>query len=360
MGKLKEKINLIFKTKSGNVHRGSLPKESDFIILSSKEERELTTEELKEYYVELREYLLNRKLEVTTPGARTIGPLLKKPTSKIAVAVTKFFTCKDVEWVCDGKENIPEGPAIFAHNHQGILDTFAWIPTLERHCVILHGSEVNKLLLLCQSNTGLVLVKKGDKENNQKAKLDMIQLLLEGHSVVYFPEGTWNLSPNKLLLPMSYGFLDTARKANVPVVPVVNEYTYDHSGDKEKIVKIHTRYGKPIYISPEDDIKEKLEEYETAMATMMFELIEEKGIYNREDITNEQYAMHLKESYKNLALGKLNWEKESKNIFGAGKDPFNHLNEVPLDENLEYVETEETQKLLVLNKKHGIGRNITK
>lgn len=328
----------------------------NFVVLSTSEENNLTLEEKKEYYEKLREYLMQRKLQVTTPGATKIGPILRNPTAKIAIGVTKLFSDKDVEWISDGQENIPDEPAIFAQNHQGILDTFVWIPTLDRHCLILHGCEVNKLLLLCQMNTGLVLVRKEDKENNQNAKLDMIKLLTEGHSIVYFPEGTWNLSPNKLHLPLRYGFLDVARKSNRPVVPVVHEYTYDHSEEKEKIVKIHTRYGKPIYISPEDDIKEKLAEYEEAISTMTYELLEEKGIHHRKKIDNSDYASHLKTSYDNLKLGKLNWEKESRSIYGAGKDPFCHINEVPLDENNQFMETEEVKRLILLNKKHGIEK----
>lgn len=305
-----------------------------FKLLTSAEERMLTLEEKKEYYKELREYVLSRKLKVTTPGATTIGPKLKRPTSKVAVAVTKMFTNKNVEWVYDGTENIPEETAIFAHTHQGILDGFVWIPTLDRHCLLLHGAEVNKLLLLCQLNTGLILVKKEDKENNKNAKLDMIRLLLEGHSIAYFPEGTWNLSPNKLHLPMSYGFLDIARKANVPVVPVVHEYTYDTTESTERITKIHTRYGKPIYIRPEDDINEKLEEYQTAISTMKFDLLEEKGLHSRSEVSNYDYINFLEGNYKNLKLGKLDWEKERRNIFGAQDEfyKYHHINDIPYDE----------------------------
>ena len=115
----------------------------EFKILSSSEERELSISELKEYYVKLREYLLESKLKVTTPGATTIAPKLKNITNKIAVSVTKMFTNKNVEWIYDGTENIPDGPVLFAHTHQGLLDGFVWIPTLDKHCILLHGEEEN-------------------------------------------------------------------------------------------------------------------------------------------------------------------------------------------------------------------------
>lgn len=40
--------------------------DKDFVLLSVKEEKELSTEELKEYYKKLREYALSRKLTFFT------------------------------------------------------------------------------------------------------------------------------------------------------------------------------------------------------------------------------------------------------------------------------------------------------
>lgn len=340
---------------------------SEFKILSLKEEKKLSKVELKNYYEELRKYVLKRKLTNTTIGATVIGPKLKEITNKIAIVVTKAFSDKNVEWIVDGKENIPDGPVLLAHTHQGLLDGFLWIPHLDRHCLLLHGEQVNKLLLLCQMNTGLVLAKKEDKDGskedkekikqyNHNAKLDMIRLLYEGHSISYWPEGTWNLSPNKLHLPMSYGFLDTARKANVPVVPVIHEFTYDTSSEREKITKIHTKFAKPIYITPEDDINEKLIEYEEIISTIRYELIEEKGITKRNTISNQDYINYLKGNYKNLKLGKLNIDRERENIFGANSEfyTFHHINDIPYDEFGNLLETKEIIKIKELNKKHNI------
>lgn len=328
----------------------------DFKVLTIKEEQQLSTEELKKYYKDLREYVLQRKLTNTTPGARFWGPKLKGITNKLCEATTKAFTNKDIEIVCDGQENVPKGTVIFAHTHQGILDNFIWIPQVDRHCLILHGQEVNKLLLLCQLNTGLILVRKEDKTNNNNAKLDMIRLLLEGYSITYFPEGTWNLSPNKLHLPLSFGIIDIAKKAQVPIIPVAHEYIYDTTKEKETIIKIRSRYGKPIYVKEEDNLIEKLREYEESLSTLKWELLEEKGIHKRENITNFEYINFLRGCYKNLKLGKLDLDKERRNIFD-GKNPFYeffHINDVPFNEKGELLETKEVRKIKALNKKHNI------
>lgn len=341
---------------------------NNFKVLTKKEEETLSREELKEYYKNLREYLLNREYTNMTPGAIKVGPKLKNITNKLATAVTKIFSDKNVEWKSDGQENIPDGPVLFAHTHQGILDGFVWIPKLDRHCFVLHGSDVNKLLLYAQYNTGLILAKKSlstrdtdekkkeVKEFNQNAKLDMIELLLNGHSISYFPEGTWNLSPNKLHLPVNIGFLDVARKAGVPIIPVVHEFTYDSSTEKERIVGIHSRFGKPITIGLEDDIFEKLADYEEQISTMRWELIEEKGMHSRKDVSNMEYINFLKGNYKNLKLGHLNVEMEQDNIYGAKDDfyKFNHINAVPYNEQGEFEPTAEVKKINELIKKHNI------
>ena len=347
----------------------------EFRVLSIKEEEQLSLEERCEYYKELREYVLKRKLTNTTPGATTIAPKLTKPVSVAAKSLVKLFTDKNVEWMplksdgtCDerskwqfyGLENVPSGPVIFAHTHQGLLDNFAWMPitneVLNRHCLILHSIDARLVLLLSQFTTGLILVKKGNKKNNNNAKLDMMRVLLEGKSIIYSPESAWNLSPNKLHLPLSYGLIDLARKTNTPIIPVVLEYSYDTSKDKATINKIDIMYGKPIFVNIDDNLFDKLHEYEESISTMRYDFYEKQGIYKRHDIDNQDYIKVLKEHYNNLILGKIDVNRERKYLFSSNDEfyKFHHINDVPFDKEGNLLETEEVRKIKTLNKKHNI------
>ena len=87
------------------------------------------------------------------------------------------------------------------------------------------------------------------------------------------------MSPNRLHLPFNWGVLDVAQKTQVPVVPIVIEYTYDTTTDKETITYIHIRYGEPIVVAESDSLVKKLEEYKEKISTMRWELIEEKGVF---------------------------------------------------------------------------------
>ena len=221
--------------------------------------------------------------------------------------------------------------------------------------------------MLIQRVTGLVLVNKNDpndKQNRTDAKLDMIHILLTGHTVWYFPEGAWNMSPNKLHLPMSFGFLEVAKKAGVPVVPVATDLTYDTSTDAGKITRMHIRYGKPIYVSITDDLGEKLEEYEEALSTLRWELMEEKGIFHRDQITNWDYINYLKGTYKALAQknpkigAKGMADIERRNLRGASDDfyLFHHINDVPFNEAGQLLDTEENIRLEKLFREHCLQK----
>lgn len=324
-------------------------------ILTAKEERNLTESEKEAYLDKLYLYCKERNLEVTTDGATTLGPKLKGITNVLTSAATKLMAGAKFEKIVTGLENIPEGPVLFASTHQGILDNMAWIPECPKHAMIVHAIETNKLLLAVQLNTGLILATKNKEYavRRVQAKLDMITALINGHSVWIFPETTWNLSPNKLHLPMNYGFLDAAQKASVPVVPVVMEYTYDSSTEKEKITRIHVHYGKSIQVRKNDNIIEKLEEYSAAIATSRWELFEEKGLFKRRDISNWDYINYLKGNYANLEFGKKDRISEHNGIQGANDEfyVFHHLNDVAFDEDGNLLGTPEEERLKKLDVK---------
>lgn len=329
-------------------------------LLTGKEEATLNLEEKSAYLKKVRDYCLERKLTNTTKGATVVGPKLKHLTGAISKVVCKVLAGGEVEVITDGLENIPNRAVIFASTHQGILDNFVWIPDCPKHSLIFHSAETNKALLMSQVNTGLILVTKNKTnfENRMGAKLDAISVLLRGHSIYICPETAWNLSPNRLHLPLNYGFLDMAQKADVPVVPMVIEYTYDTTSEKERITRVHIRYGEAITVKVTDSYVDKLEEYKEKISTIRWELIEEKGVFSRKDISNYEYIHFVKGNLKNLQLGKVSIERERAGIYGANQDfyVFHHINDVPWDERGEWLGTEEEERLKLINLKQGIGK----
>lgn len=329
-------------------------------IMTAKEEETLGLKEKLVYLKKVREYCLQRKLSNTTKGVTVIGPKLKRPTGAICRVVCKALAGGNVEVITDGLENIPDGAVIFASTHQGILDNFVWIPDCPKHSLLFHGIVPDKFSLLVQMNTGLIMVskEKADSENRKGAKLDAISVLLKGHSIYICPEAVWNLSPNRLHLPLNYGFIDIAQKADVPIVPMVIEYTYDTTSEKEKITRVHIRYGELITVAGSDSYADKLEEYKEKVSTMRWELIEEKGLFLRRDISNYDYINFVKGNLRNLQSKKISIERERAGIYGANQEfyVFHHINDVPWNEIGELLGTEETERLKLINIMHGIWR----
>ena len=323
-------------------------------ILTSKEERKLSLDEKAEYYEKLCEYCKERKLVNSTMGATIIGPKLKKISNFLARKTSELLTGGKTEFITDGLENIPQGAVIFASSHQGVLDGFVWITDCPKHALVVHSAEASMGLLLAQYNTGLILVtKKREKwQSRINSKLDMLSALLKGHSIIIFPETAWNLSPNKLHLPFNYGFLDVAQKTGKPIVPIVMEFTYDTSGKKEKITKVHIRYGEPIVVEQSDSLGEKLEEFEEKISTMRWELIAEKGDFQRKEITNMDYINYMKGNLKNLEMGKIDINVERAGIQGAEQEfyKFHHINDVSWDAWGNLKNTEEVEKLKRINR----------
>ena len=87
-----------------------------------------------------------------------------------------------------------------------------------------------------------------------------------------YPEATWNLSPNLLILPMNYGCIRIALEANVAIVPIVSFFD-----SKSR----HTIIGEKFY--PSNDLTTSINDLRDIMATMVFNEIEQKYKNNREN-----------------------------------------------------------------------------
>lgn len=160
----------------------------------------------------------------------------------------------------DGKD-----PVLFVGNHLCIDD----IPTLaiavKKHTFVLVSDEDKYTLSgLALEINGVVWIKRVNKESRLNASHKVCQLLEQGHCVTMFPESTWNLSPNRLILPLNWGCIKIALQSQVSIVPVVTLFKQDTS---------YTHVGVP-YI-PSNDVKKSVVELRDIMATMQYNLIQQ-------------------------------------------------------------------------------------
>ncbi len=121
-----------------------------------------------------------------------------------------------------------------------------------------------------------------------------------------FPEGTWNLTENQLMLPMKWGIIDIAKETGAQIVPVVLEY------DRES-KRCFVRFGEAMLFSAEDSKAEAITALRDAMATMRWELWERKGLFPRAELDLE--AERKKLFYSVEEYPPIDWEYESSCIY---------------------------------------------
>ncbi len=126
-----------------------------------------------------------------------------------------------ISWEVEGIENIPEGPCIFAANHQGVWESF-FLQTIN----IPTSSIIKReLLFIPFFGWALACLKPIHLRRSNKFK-SLKTVIIKGSkklsnntSLIIFPEGTRSLPQNGLKnFSSSCGVLSV--KNNVPVIPI--------------------------------------------------------------------------------------------------------------------------------------------
>jgi 1-acyl-sn-glycerol-3-phosphate acyltransferase len=119
------------------------------------------------------------------------------------------------------QKNWPAGPIIIVSNHNSLLDTPALYLMLKRFALPLAKIELTRAPVfghLCRWIT--LPVDRKSSESRQKAMTDMKAYLMEGGSLVIFPEGKTNKS-RQALQPFEPGAFRLSKEVSVPIIPVL-------------------------------------------------------------------------------------------------------------------------------------------
>jgi 1-acyl-sn-glycerol-3-phosphate acyltransferase len=115
-----------------------------------------------------------------------------------------------------------EGAALYVSNHRSMLDPFIELNLIE--AFIVSKAEVAKYPIIGAGAraTGVIFVQRGDHTSRSATKDAIRQTLLDGYSVLIYPEGTTsNLQTTQ---DFKLGSFKVAFEANIPVVPVAIDY----------------------------------------------------------------------------------------------------------------------------------------
>ena len=202
---------------------------------------------------------------------------------------------------------IADRPVIFAANHFAFADIPIALKAIGRHTYVLVGKQnlgfLDKLFFWLN---GAIWVDRKNRKHMSTAKKYVQSYLMKGYSVLWFPEGTWNLTENLLMLPMKWGLIDVAKDTGAQVIPVCLDY------DREKMI-CRARFGEPTVFSASDDKAQAIVRVRDTLATMRWEYMEEHGVHCRKklDLEVEREALHY--SIREYPL--IDWAYEESCIF---------------------------------------------
>lgn len=164
------------------------------------------------------EYLLDNCPERCISKA---GVTVRKIFSPVIRLVIPFATPTRLTVVRRAK--MPHAPVIFAAAHGFKEDVEDTLLTAGRQAYILIGS-LTQIFKSFQGISawaaGTVLVDRMDKASRAASKRKLIRALDLGASVIIFPEGTWNKSPNLMMNRLFPGVWDIAEATGAAVAPV--------------------------------------------------------------------------------------------------------------------------------------------
>lgn len=202
---------------------------------------------------------------------------------------------------------LPDKPIIFAANHSAFQDTPIMLRVTKRRSYIFSGKQnlafIDWVFFVLN---GTIWVDRKSKEDMAASKDAVLEYLAKGQSILWFPEGTWNLTPSQLMMPMKWGIIDMARQAGAQIIPAALDY------DREANL-CRVKFGSPIAGEALGNKAEAIRDLRDTMATLRWDLMCNQPVLHRADITSEQLQ---KEMYRVIDdYPPLNWEYESSCIY---------------------------------------------
>lgn len=286
-------------------------------FLSYEEEKKLNNSELLKYYNNLRKYYILKQNKFKTKLHEILHPLVK-----ILMKTTKNF---DIE-ILNPEKLKRNGTTIYAVNHSNYHDIPTMCEIAQKQFYVLLGIQNLRLIdrIVFALNGNVYVDRKNSKDKNL-SKEELIKLSINDSDLLIFPEGTWNTTENRLLLPLNWGIIDIAKISGAVIKPINLEYIGK---------KCYINVGDDITVEIKDDKYEKIKELETSMATLKWITLEQMGVKSRNDITYHDYETYTEERYKEYP--KLNREYESsviRKVYDTEEEVFSHLKTLKLNKN---------------------------
>ena len=184
-------------------------------------------------------------------------------------------------------EPVKNVPIIFAANHTNCYDFPITATAVGRHVYVLVGTQrLGVLDRFFFSLNGVIYADRLNKDDTAAVKDGIISVLRKGHAVCWYPEGTWNMTDNLLMLPMKWGIIDVAKQAEAQIIPVALVY------DRENMI-CRVCFGSPMVGEVLNDKRKAIEMLRDTMATLRWDLMTKSPTLNEESIDRFQMKRNI-------------------------------------------------------------------
>lgn len=224
---------------------------------------------------------------------------------------------------------IEDKPIIFACNHSAFPDIPLALRSVNQHCYTLIGKQnlafADRVFFFL---SGAIWVDRKSKENTGFTKECLVEYLKKGKSILWFPEATWNLTDNLLMLPMRWGIIEVAKRANAQIIPMSLEY-------ERETKKCSVRFGEPLDSQSFTSKAQGIECLRNSLATLRWDAISNNK-ETRENMSTKEQQNELFQAV--LDYPPLDWNYEKSCIYKFPnvidrEDTFEHLENIKPNKN---------------------------
>lgn len=271
----------------------------------------MSLEQLKKYYLELRQYEYNNNIPIK-------GIKIRKFIHKIPLTMVKlerFFLKEKVTVIADKSQKNTK-PIIYACTHIGGNDIQRVYEAINSPAYLFLGDpgeayrDLTSVLLFFN---GAIYLETDNKNDRYIAKQRAIELLNKGGNLYIFPEGAWNIFENLPVMELYNGTVKIAQETGADIIPIAVEQI-----DNNFLVNI----GKNIHIGKDDDINTANNNLRDTLATLKWEIWEKLGVYNRNEV-----ACETKESFQQNIIKKCKYNFTVDDVYSTMYKNPNHISQ---------------------------------
>ena len=202
---------------------------------------------------------------------------------------------------------LTDKPIIFAINHSNSFDSLASVKAISsafhRRCYFLAGKQrLNFAGKLWFFLNGTIFVDRADPVDMAAVKDTLIAYLQNGQSIMWFPEGTWNMSDNLLMLPIKWGIIEVATKAEAQIVPTILDYN-------RETMACSVHFGIPIAPDKSTDRAEAIRDLRDTLATLRWMAWEQYPPLKKDEIDREKLRQGVYVAVEEYPEANLEYEK---------------------------------------------------